>query len=121
MKKIFHTYDKWEDYKNGLFSTKEKDDDDLVVELCGKLLSDQKLFKSAIERMTKSWPYSTEENLSDTGINRRAWLGQASCCYEFGARDSVTKLAWNKLDQKTQDEANQTATDFIKKWELEHA
>lgn len=81
------------------------------------LLSDRIRCVEAMRRVVESWPVSTSQNLSNTGCNRRAWLGQACCCLECGSTDIETCLAWRSLSSIQQDAANALAELVIAEWE----
>jgi len=122
MKRIYHHYEKWEDYRNGMYDEVIGDeyDESKMINDSIAVLSDQKLFHSVMMKILKVWKCSAEENLTNTGRNRRAWLGQAACCYHSKVPEIITKKAWKLLDEKTQAEANETATKIIKEWDLTH-
>ncbi len=111
MDRIIHPHYLWEDYLHGFYNKGDASQEN--VEKCCELLSDQALFWDVMCQLTIDWIYSTEFNLSNTTINRRAWLGQAACCYQYGIESNVTVIAWGMLDGKTQIEANKTANNMI--------
>jgi hypothetical protein len=71
--------------------------------------------------VAREWIHAAEVNLTDFGSNRRAWLGQAACCFTHGLPAYVTRLAWNALDPSVQVEANRTAEQVIAEWEESRA
>lgn len=115
IKQIYHHYNKWEDFKNGLFDTK-CDNFDEKITLSIELLKDQDMFYKMSIEMIDSWVYSSEQNLSDNSINKRAWIGQATCCFSHGSPEFVTKQAWWELDEEDRIKANKTADKAIKYW-----
>lgn len=119
IKQKFHHYTKWEDFKNGLFNT-SCDFYDEKLNFSIELLSDQEAFYEAGIKMCSEWEYSSEQNLTDSSMNRRAWIGQATCCYNHGAPDYVTKDAWWKLSEDVRTLANETADKIIANWNSNH-
>lgn len=85
--------------------------------MSAELLSDQEEFFSQGVEMCKMWHYSAEQNLTDSSMNRRAWLGQATCCFNHGAPDYATKDAWWTLSEDTRRLANATADKILAEWE----
>ena len=81
------------------------------------LLSDEKSFYLAAIHMTAAWTISTELYLSYPQSNRRAWLGQASCCYAHGAVEDETKAGWWRMTEAARTAANAVATRVITNWE----
>lgn len=119
IKQKFHHFNKWEDFKNGLFDS-NCDFYDEKLNFSIELLSDQDMFFYIGLKMCEDWIYSAEHNLTDSSMNRRAWLGQATCCYNHKAPDYVTKDAWWKLSEETRKEANKTADKILKEWQSKH-
>ena len=77
IKQKFHHFSKWEDYKHGLYNT-SCDMYDEKVKRSIDLLSDQEEFYLIASEMVGKWSYSSEQNLTDNAINKKAWIGQAS-------------------------------------------
>src|SRR3990167_10987484 len=98
MKLIYHRYEKWEDFQHGLYMKTVRGDERNQEELtrkCMSLLSNQDRFFQVAREMINAWPISADVNLSNTNRNQQAWVGQASCCYELGVPEFITKFAWN--------------------------
>lgn len=113
MKQIFHRYEKWEDYKNGLFRTKVLEKNTVVAY---NLLKNQSELKKYMTLVVREWKNSAETNLTNPSINYQAWLGQAACCKYGGCSDLETKNAWWKLKEKERIKANNVADEIYKKW-----
>ncbi len=99
LKKIYHPYYKWEDYKNGMYKLKIKNMETKIGLSLSLLSSPDDLYKSMMG-VTIEWIYSTEHNLTDVSINRQAWLGQAACCYNHKAPEYITRISWGLLNEK---------------------
>ncbi len=121
MKQVFNTFDKWEDYKNGMFSLSAQKNKLNVVCACVNLLSNASIFSECIEQVFTNWPVSTSENMTNRAQNRRAWLGAACCSFKYGAYESTTRLAWSLLEPLQQEQANKIADAYIKKYERENS
>lgn len=117
LKRMYHNYLLWEDYKNGLYILDTIEDSDKLIIKCANLLKDCKRFYDVMKLVIKDWKIATEVNLSNVNRNRQAWLGQASCCYMFKAPEYITKIAWKMLSKNQQDNANNTADVIINNWE----
>lgn len=89
IKRIFHTWDKWECYPAGFYENsingKTKDE---FEEIYKNFLSDLNKFETALNRVLSEWKNSCEHYLSNEKMNRIAWLGQASLCIETGIPSS---------------------------------
>jgi len=120
MKPIYHDYRKWEDYKNGMFSRYKKEDEEKLISLAVKVLSNTILFDEILSKVYNEWIYSKEENLSKKGGNRQSWLGQAACCYEYKVPEVLTRKAWALLSNKERYLANKVADKYINGYEEEN-
>lgn len=120
MKRIYHHYEKWEDWQNGMFSNHNPLNQDKLVWDAKGLLSNSGKLHDAMNSVIESWKFAAEENMSHRGRNRQAWLGQASCCFVHKVPEHLTKIAWNMLTDQQRIEANEVADIVIKKWDLKH-
>jgi hypothetical protein len=81
-----------------------------------RLLADAPKFRDVAETMIEAWPVATAQHLTDTGCNRRAWVGQASCAFAFGCTRLATIHGWFTLTAAKQDAANAVADEIIARW-----
>jgi ParB-like chromosome segregation protein Spo0J len=114
--RIFHTFDKWECHKAGFYAQSVEGK---KAEQCEKefadFLSDKNRFSETLEKVITEWKYSCEHYLTNTSMNRIAWLGQAAVCYSTGIPSKYSS-GWSMLSVKQQDEANEVALEFLNKW-----
>jgi hypothetical protein len=114
--RIFHTYEKWECYKYGFYATHK---DGMSKAKCEEayrvFLSDIPRFSSALEHVITEWKHSCEHYLTNSAMNRIAWLGQAAACYEMGI-PSTFRGGFFLLTQEQQDAANLCALEYLNKW-----
>jgi hypothetical protein len=114
IKRICHNYSKWEDWKADMYLIKTIRP--IMIQKSTRLLSDSKTFYQILNKLIKSWPFSTEHNLTDPSINKRAWLGRAACCFSHGANINETRIAWHNMESNLQDRANHIANRIISEW-----
>jgi len=114
MKRIFHSIDKWEDKKNGMYNHLPLDNE--LIKKCVYLLTNDILFFQIMKQVCKEWKNAAESNLSHINNNRRAWLGRASCCYYINAPENITQHAWISMTDKQRENANKTADKFLIYW-----
>lgn len=114
--RIFHTYDKWECHKAGFYASKKEG---MTTEQCENayavFLSNDELFRNALEHVITEWKNSCEHYLTNKSMNRIAWLGQASCCYHTGIPSKYC-AGFNLLTKEQQDHANEIALEYLNKW-----
>ena len=99
-------WDEWEDFAAGLYGRGVPRYGMTLDSV--RLLSDADEFNETAREMIRAWPQSAAHNLN-LPSGRRAWIGQASCCYHHGATASETATAWGLLPNLTQRRANEVA------------
>lgn len=114
--RIFHTYDKWECVDYNFFGTKV---DGMTGEQCEKafadFLSDQDRFASALSFVISEWKFSCEHYLTNSAMNRIAWLGQAAVAYSLGI-PSCFCSGWRLMSENDQNNANEMALKYLNLW-----
>lgn len=117
MKRIFHTWDKWECYPAGFYESRASDKRSIeqCQRECLELLSRPREFEEALNRVLREWPKSCEHYLSNERMNRIAWLGQAAACITKGV-PSTCRGWFDLLSKDQQSAANGQALDALNKW-----
>ncbi len=114
--RIFHTYEKWECYKAGFYDTTKEG---MTKEECEDgyrdLLTNEKEFRGALTHIIDNWKHSCEHYLTNSAMNRIAWLGQAALCYARGI-PAVYRGGYNLLTKEEQDRANNIALEYLNLW-----
>lgn len=114
--RIFHTFDKWECYKAGFYATHF---DGLTKAECegryAGFLGDDARFREALERVISEWKHSCEHYLTNSAMNRIAYLGQAAMCYATGI-PSEYRGGFFLLTPAQQQRANETALEYLNIW-----
>lgn len=114
--RVFHTYEKWECYAAGFYKTTH---DGMTEAECKRLyydmLSDPEQFGRVLGHIITEWKHSCEHYLTNSAMNRIAWLGQAAACYELGI-PSTFRGGFNLLSPEQQDVANGVALEYLNKW-----
>lgn len=118
MERIYHHYEKWEDYKHGFYDSLSGKNKNVLMDKVVELFSSQELTDKYMRMVIEQWPYSCEHNLSNPSLNRVAYLGQSACCIYGGIPSGITMSAWSLVSQKNRDEADKIASKIIKEWEL---
>ncbi len=118
--RIFHTFDKWESVGAGFFAPglKGRTKDECEAEYCA-FLGDLNAFGDGMRKVFKEWPNSCEHNLTNSSMNRIAWLGQAAACATRGL-PSTFRAGFAMLSEEKQNEANLLAFKFLNMWLKEH-
>lgn len=117
MKRIFCHYEKWEDWRDGLYRKTLDKAEEILVSRAARLLCDTHSLLKSMRDVVERWPNASAVNLSNRSRNRQAWLGQAACCFVCGAPEDLTKTAWHRLTGAEQIAANAIADQVIAEWE----
>ena len=120
IERIYHPYDSWEDFKNGMYKTTCYMDPQPLITECEDMLKCKEYLWESMNYVTHHWKLASQHNLTNMHRNRQAWIGQAACCFAHGAPEYITKLAWNNLNPSEQDVANKVADEVIQDWEEKH-
>ena len=115
MERIFHHYNKWEDYHAGMYDECKEGRAERVIK-AAEILGTPDICRKAMEKVVAEWKIATEYNFSNAEINRKAWLGQAACSCYAGIHEDETREAWGIMSEVQRIEANSIASDIIKKW-----
>jgi hypothetical protein len=117
VKRIYHTWEKWECYPAGFYDPRPRDvmTDDEAREAYRAFLADLPAFSEALMRVLAEWPKSCEHYLSNESMNRIAWLGQASMCIAHGI-PAKYRGGFNMLTDEQQHAANLVALGALNMW-----
>jgi hypothetical protein len=114
--RIFHTYDKLECHKAGFYKSQAEGMTKVEAEKAySEFLSDDNRFKEALKGVITEWKHSCEHYLTNSSMNRIAWLGQAAMCYTTGV-PSVFCSGFNLLSEDQQKRANEIALEALNEW-----
>jgi hypothetical protein len=118
MKREFRHWEKWECFQAGFYAAtgpagKTHEDCERAY---ADILGNVEWFRRAAFRVMNEWPESCAHFLSNEGLNRVAWLGQASVCIETGV-PSRYKYSFLLMTQEKQEVANNVARRAIRWWE----
>jgi len=59
--------------------------------------------------------------LTDSNLNRKAWIGHAACAMALGCPEDITREAWGRLTDEQRILANREAERAIQQWERGYA
>jgi hypothetical protein len=117
MKRIWHPYWDWEDYKAGMWRKVTSKESLVFLDKAIEFTGNADLYGSFMLRVIREWHIACEHNFTDVSINRRAWVGHAACCMAIKCPEYITRQAWGRLTQYQRDEADAQATIAIDTWE----
>ena len=116
-KQIFVHYELWEDFHAGMWRKVPKDEEEIFLKMAIKFTGDHVLYGEAMMLVLDQWPNTCMHNLSNTSINRRAFIGHAACCLKINCPEYIVRQAWWKLTNEQRILADEQADKAIKIWE----
>lgn len=116
IKRIFHTFDKWECYPCGFYENSKdgmtKTDGEVFYK---NFLSDLNRFEMALIGVISEWKNSCEHYLTNEKMNRIAWLGQAAVCIDSGIPSSF-RSGYFLLNDEERKNADEMALKYLNIW-----
>jgi hypothetical protein len=121
LKRVYHSYEKWEDYKFGMWRKLPVYEEIGFIERAVGFTGDADLYGAFMIAAIIEWPFSCEHNLTCQGMNRQAFIGHSAASIAINSPEYITRQAWWQLTQDQQDKANGKADLAIKIWEEQYA
>ena len=120
LEQVYHPYNLWEDYKNGFYDNVSGKNKIAMIDKVVEFFTDPQQVDEIMNRVTKEWFYSCEHNLTNNGMNKIAYIGQASLSYLHKIPATITMEAWSKIPKDYQDKANDIAQKAYDKWLIDY-
>ena len=116
IERIWHPWQKWECYKNGFFGPFKngmtKNSGEIMY---AEFFSRGNLFEENLSIVMNDWKYSLEHNLTNSGLNKVAWCGQAAACVYKGI-PAECRSGLNFLSEKDRIKNNKIVEGFLLEW-----
>jgi hypothetical protein len=119
LKRIYHPYTLWEDYKAGFYDNVSGKAKQSKIDKVLEMFNSSKLTEKYMNKVIDEWVYSCEHNLTNESMNKIAYIGQAACCLYAGVPCDLTMRGWKLLSQDIRDRSDKIANKLINKWKLE--
>ena len=72
IKRIYHNYKLWEDYKNGFYSSCEKSKKQENIDKVIEMFNNYELTSIYMQKVIDEWKYSCEHNFTNYSMNARS-------------------------------------------------
>lgn len=118
IKQSYIPYWKWECYKSGMWSKVDKDTEDIMLNKAIEFTGNHIMYGKSMNMVAFKWENSMLNFLSNSNINRRAYLGHCAVMYKHKIPEYITRMAWKFLNNNQRFLADKVAEETIKKWEL---
>jgi hypothetical protein len=120
MTRLYHPWHLWEDYQHNFYGGASEYQREDTHALYASLLKEIPRFEQALTTIINEWKYSCEHNLTHSGMNRVAYLGQASCALVYKVPHSVCMGGYNLLTDEEKRDADATAQKYLDLWLSRH-
>ena len=114
--RVYHPFHLWEDFKAGMWRPMPVDQHQNMLIHAVEFTGNHNLYGSWMLEVVTSWKYACEHNLTNTSMNRKAWVGHAAVCLATGIPEYITRQAWWRLTDHQRDLANEQAAIAIELW-----
>lgn len=116
MKQIYHPWHLWEDHKNGFYNNCSGEEKKKKKELVLEMFSSEEETRRCMLFVVENWKYSMEHNLTNSSVNKIAYIGQCACCYYAGISNTVTMETWGTLPEDVRERSNRIAEEILNHW-----
>lgn len=117
MKRIYHPYWLWEDYKAGFYDNVSGEQKKEMIKNVLTMFNSQSLTRKFMMKVVKEWKYSCEHNLTNESLNKIAYIGQSACCLYARIPNTITMEAWSLLTDEVKKRSDKIALETISYWE----
>lgn len=120
MKRVYHPYWLWEDWKAGMWRKCNAVERKELLEKAIEFTGDHEMYGDQMMVIVKSWPIACEHNLTDSSLNKLAWIGHAATAYAINCPEDITRMAWGCLSEQQRNLANAKAQDALNFWTMNY-
>lgn len=117
MKRIYHPYWLWEDYKAGFYDNVSGEQKKEMIKNVLTMFNSKSLTRKFMMKVVKEWKYSCEHNLTNESLNKIAYIGQSACCLYARIPNTITMEAWSLLTDEVKKRSDKIALETISYWE----
>jgi len=111
MKRVFINYEYWECFKSGMYRTESKEK--IYIKKAILFMSDTERFSRAMFYVVANWKNTMLHHLSNSSINKRAFVGQCACSYAINCPEQIVRVVWKELTEKQRIDADFEAQKLI--------
>jgi hypothetical protein len=116
VKRIWVPYWFWEDYRNGMWKKLPIEKESVMLEQCIEFTGDYRKYGEVMMKVVSLWDFTMSHNLTNTSMNRLAFIGHCACTLEFQCPEYITRRAWKELSEQQQNKANAKAQKALEWW-----
>ena len=118
MQRVWVPIQEWEEIRYNMWgSVKNRR---RCIERAVIFTGNHRLYGRYMLRVVNEWPRSCLNAMTDSSLNRRAWIGHAACALAIQCPEDITRQAWGLLSHEQRVLANEQADRAIQAWEMRH-
>jgi hypothetical protein len=117
MKQVYLPYWKWECYQNGMWNRLHKNTESEMLKIAIEFTGNHLKYGAAMAEVINAWPNSMLNFLTNTSINKLAYIGHAAVYYKLQIPEHIVRSAWRELSESQQNLANLQALKALKQWQ----
>lgn len=118
LKRAWLPIDQWEEIAANMWG--EVANRRLYLQRAVIFTGNHRLYGRYMQRVTREWPNSCANALTDYNLNRKAWIGHAACALALRCPEDITRQAWGFLTNEQRTLANRQADRAICAWEVRY-
>ncbi len=119
LSRVYRPVQLWEEVVYNMWGEVEDRHDFLQRAI--EFTSDHQRYGEFMRRVIREWPVSCENALTDSSLNKRAWVGHAACALAFRCPEYIVREAWGHITDEQQFLANKEADRAINEWRRTYA
>lgn len=117
--RVYRHVEEWEEVSANMWG--EATDPRSMLEQAIAFTADHVAYGAFMHRVAEEWPVSCENALTDSSLNRKAWIGHAACALAIACPEDITRKAWGFLTDEQRLLANKAAERAILAWAERYA
>lgn len=112
IKQVWVPYWEWEDWINGMWNKGDESQIQTAIEFTGDYVK----YGNAMKEVIVAWPRTMLNSLTNSSMNKRAFLGHCAVCFKLGIPESITRMAWKLLTDQQRFDADKVAQETVNEW-----
>lgn len=114
--RVYKPYWEWEDWVNGMWRKVGQHEHDKYLKWAITFTGNHIEYGRAMGDVLSAWPNTMLHNLTNTSMNKRAFLGHCACCFVSKCPEYIVRVAWKRLTDEQRELADKEAETRINKW-----
>lgn len=120
IKQVWIPYWDWEDWINGMWRKLKPEEEKGFLIKAIEFTGDHFSYGTAMIEVIKAWPKTMANSLTNSSINKRAFVGHCACSFRFNCPEYITRQAWKELANRQRELADMQATNAIEQWKKDY-